>query len=96
MVQQEEGRARLRDKLPTLVEQADWWFPPRLACEQCSSELTATYNTAPSGISTLPAADEAHRAAAPVYDLTGRRHASSAALPRGIYIGSDGKKIFVY
>ena len=42
MVQQEEGRARLRDKLPTLVEQADWWFPPRLACEQCSSELTAT------------------------------------------------------
>lgn len=46
MVQQEEGRARLRDKLPTLVEQADWWFPPRLACEQCSSELTATYKTA--------------------------------------------------
>ena len=47
MVQQEEGRARLRDKLPTLVEQADWWFPPRLACEQCSSELTATYKAAP-------------------------------------------------
>ena len=46
MVQQEEGRARLRDKLPTLVEQADWWFPPRLACEQCSSELTATYEAA--------------------------------------------------
>ena len=46
MVQQEEGRARLRDKLPTLVEQADWWFPPRLACEQCSSELTATYKVA--------------------------------------------------
>ena len=46
MVQQEEGRARLRDKLPTLVEQTDWWFPPRLACEQCSSELTATYKAA--------------------------------------------------
>ena len=46
MVQQEEGRARLRDKLPTLVEQSDWWFPPRLACEQCSSELTATYKVA--------------------------------------------------
>ena len=46
MVQQEEGRARLRDKLPTLVEQSDWWFPPRLACEQCSSELTATYKAA--------------------------------------------------
>ena len=61
-----------------------------------AAELAATYNTVPSGISTLPAADETHRAAAPVYDLTGRRHASSAALPRGIYIGSDGKKIFVY
>lgn len=46
MVQQEEGRARLHDKLPTLVEQADWWFPTRLACEQCSSELTATYKAA--------------------------------------------------
>ena len=43
MVQQEEGRERLRDKLPTLVEQDDWWFPPRLACEQCSSEQTAAY-----------------------------------------------------
>ncbi|MGM9810284.1 MAG: hypothetical protein ACI30J_05375 [Paludibacteraceae bacterium] len=43
MVQQEEGRERLRDKLPTLVEQTDWWFPPRLACEQCSSERTADY-----------------------------------------------------
>ena len=58
-----------------------------------AAELAATYNTVPSGISTLPAANEAHPAAAPVYDLTGRRHASSAALPRGIYIGSDGKKI---
>ena len=43
MLQQEEGRERLRDKLPTLVEQDDWWFPPRLACEQCSSEQTAAY-----------------------------------------------------
>ncbi|MGN1248034.1 MAG: hypothetical protein ACI4UO_05555 [Paludibacteraceae bacterium] len=43
MVQQEEGRERLRDKLPTIVQQPDWWFPPRLACEQCSSEQTATY-----------------------------------------------------
>ena len=43
MVQQQEGRERLRDKLPTLVQQPDWWFPPRLACEQCSSERTATY-----------------------------------------------------
>lgn len=58
-----------------------------------AAELAATYNTVPSGISTLPAADEAHRATVPAYDLTGRRHASSAALPRGIYIGGDGKKI---
>ena len=43
MVQQQEGRERLRDKLPTLVQQPDWWFPPRLACEQCSSERTAIY-----------------------------------------------------
>ena len=43
MVQQEEGRERLRDKLPALVQQPDWWFPPRLACEQCSSERTAAY-----------------------------------------------------
>ena len=43
MVQQQEGRERLREKLPTLVQQPDWWFPPRLACEQCSSERTATY-----------------------------------------------------
>ena len=43
MVQQQEGREHLRDKLPTLVQQPDWWFPPRLACEQCSSERTATY-----------------------------------------------------
>ncbi|MGN0236215.1 MAG: hypothetical protein ACI4BD_07915 [Paludibacteraceae bacterium] len=45
MVQQEEGRERLRDKLPAIVQQSDWWFPPRLACEQCSSELTAAYKT---------------------------------------------------
>ena len=43
MVQQQEGRERLRDKLPTLVQQPGWWFPPRLACEQCSSERAATY-----------------------------------------------------
>ena len=43
MVQQQEGRERLRDKLPTLVQQPDWWIKHRLACEQCSSERTATY-----------------------------------------------------
>ena len=44
------------------------------------------------GIAAAPTADN-QTVAAPVYDLTGRRHASSAALPRGIYIVSDGKKI---
>ena len=43
MVQQIAGREKLRDKLPTLVQQADWWFPAGLACEQCSSEFTAQY-----------------------------------------------------
>lgn len=43
MVQQIAGREKLRDKLPTLVQQADWWFPAGLACEQCSSEFTAGY-----------------------------------------------------
>lgn len=43
MVQQIAGREKLRDKLPTLVQQPDWWFPAGLACEQCSSEFTAQY-----------------------------------------------------
>ncbi len=42
-LQQEEGRLRTADKLPTFAAIPDWWYPVRLSCEQCSSELTACY-----------------------------------------------------
>ena len=42
-LQQVEGRERTADKLPTFAAIEDWWYPVRLSCEQCSSELTATY-----------------------------------------------------
>ena len=42
-LQQEEGRQRTADKLPTFAAIPDWWYPVRLSCEQCSSELTARY-----------------------------------------------------
>lgn len=44
-LQQVEGRQRTRDKLPTLAQKTDWWYPVRLSCEQCSSEATACYKT---------------------------------------------------
>ena len=44
-LQQIEGRQRTRDKLPTFAQKADWWYPVRLSCEQCSSEATARYKT---------------------------------------------------
>ena len=44
-LQQIEGKQRTRDKLPILGNLPDWWFPPRLSCEQCSSEATAAYKT---------------------------------------------------
>ncbi|MEE1070646.1 MAG: SAM-dependent methyltransferase [Paludibacteraceae bacterium] len=43
MLQQVEGRQRTADKLPTFAAIDDWWYPVRLSCEQCSSELTARY-----------------------------------------------------
>lgn len=43
LLQQVEGRQRTRGKLPTMAEIADWWYPVRLSCEQCSSEETARY-----------------------------------------------------
>lgn len=43
MLQQVEGRQRTQDKLPTFASIEDWWYPVRLSCEQCSSELTAKY-----------------------------------------------------
>ena len=42
-LQQVEGRERTADKLPTFAVIDDWWYPVRLSCEQCSSELTARY-----------------------------------------------------
>ena len=42
-MQQVEGRERTADKLPTFAAIDDWWYPVRLSCEQCSSELTARY-----------------------------------------------------
>lgn len=42
-LQQVEGRERTADKLPTFASIPDWWYPVRLSCEQCSSELTARY-----------------------------------------------------
>lgn len=43
MLQQVEGRQRTCGKLPTFAEIDDWWYPVRLSCEQCSSEITARY-----------------------------------------------------
>ena len=43
LLQQVEGRQRTAAKLPTLATLADWWYPVRLSCEQCSSEATANY-----------------------------------------------------
>ena len=41
--QQVDGYQRTKDKLPTFAKIEDWWYPVRLSCEQCSSELTARY-----------------------------------------------------
>jgi hypothetical protein len=44
-LQQVEGRERTADKLPTFAAIEDWWYPVRLSCEQCSSELAAKYKS---------------------------------------------------
>ena len=44
-LQQVDGRERTADKLPTFAAIEDWWYPVRLSCEQCSSELTAQYKS---------------------------------------------------
>ena len=44
-LQQEEGRLRTAEKLPSFAAVKDWWYPVRLSCEQCSSELTARYKS---------------------------------------------------
>ena len=42
-LQQVEGRERTAEKLPTFASIPEWWYPVRLSCEQCSSELAARY-----------------------------------------------------
>ena len=42
-LQQVEGKERTADKLPSFAAIEDWWYPVRLSCEQCSSELAARY-----------------------------------------------------
>ena len=42
-LQQVEGKERTADKLPTFASIPEWWYPVRLSCEQCSSELAARY-----------------------------------------------------
>ena len=44
-LQQVDGKERTADKLPTFAAIEDWWYPVRLSCEQCSSELTARYKS---------------------------------------------------
>ena len=44
-LQQVEGKERTADKLPTFATIEDWWYPVRLSCEQCSSELAARYKS---------------------------------------------------
>ncbi|MBQ7258854.1 MAG: SAM-dependent methyltransferase [Paludibacteraceae bacterium] len=62
-LQQVEGRERTADKLPTFAAIDDWWYPVRLSCEQCSSELTARYK-----VSLLSAVSRQYSA---LLDLTG-------------------------
>ena len=42
-LQQVEGKERTADKLPTFASIPEWWYPVRLSCEQCSSELASKY-----------------------------------------------------
>lgn len=67
-LQQVEGRERTADKLPTFAAIEDWWYPVRLSCEQCSSELTARYKAHIIGFSNLPILQSSNRKC---IDLTG-------------------------
>ena len=63
-LQQVEGKERTADKLPTFASIPDWWYPVRLSCEQCSSELAARYKA--ELVESRKTKDERHFA-----DLTG-------------------------
>ena len=67
-LQQVEGRERTADKLPTFAAIEDWWYPVRLSCEQCSSELTARYKAHIIESSNLPILQSSNRKC---LDLTG-------------------------
>lgn len=67
-LQQVEGRERTADKLPTFAAIEDWWYPVRLSCEQCSSELTARYKAHIIESSNLPILESSNRKC---IDLTG-------------------------
>ena len=64
-LQQIQGRQKTRDKLPSLCAIPRFVFPPSLALEQCSSELTAKYK-----VSILKGRDAMHCVSTMV-DLTG-------------------------
>ena len=64
-LQQIQGRQKTRDKLPTLCAIPRFVFPPSLALEQCSSEVTAKYK-----VSVLKGRDAMHYVST-MADLTG-------------------------
>lgn len=64
-----EGRQKTKTKLPSWFANADLIYPPHLALEQCSSEMTANYKA------TLVEGDT-------MVDLTGGLGVDSAALAR--------------
>lgn len=45
VLQQIEGRQRMRTKLPEIAAIDNWWWPVHLSLEQCSSEQTARYKS---------------------------------------------------
>ena len=65
-LQQIEGRERTAGKLPTFASIPDWWYPVRLSCEQCSSELTAKYKA-----SLFPSLQRGDGGRLSMVDLTG-------------------------
>jgi len=76
-LQQIEGYQRTVEKLPTFASQIlnpqssipnpIWWYPPRISCEQCSSEATARYKAGLLGEKARRQEGEAKR----LIDLTG-------------------------
>ena len=72
-LQQAEGRERTADKLPTFAAIENWWYPVRLSCEQCSSELAAKYKAkiVASQTPPTPLSKGEENVASSMVDLTG-------------------------